>query len=261
MLKKLDSEPVFPSESHSLAVTVGDEHFEQEQFSEAVLSASMGDIKPILNTEDTLTFQNDPQVLLHGPCFSGESVKPPSRRFNKNGNIAAGTKFKRVLECPDCGSKFKRFDYLRKHICVPGQSLGCQHCDLRFPSLSQLTNHLRVHRKMLHCPECNKAFRDRFNLRCHQRTHTGERPHICTDCGSAFAQERGLQEHRNIHTGERPFQCPVCRKGFSHSRTLAKHVVVHSEARPYMCSDCGRAFKIKDNLHQHQKKMHPSKYS
>lgn len=89
----------------------------------------------------------------------------------------------------------------------------------------------------------------------------GERPHICSDCGSAFAQERGLQEHRNIHTGERPFQCPVCRKGFSHSRTLAKHMVVHSEARPYMCSDCGRAFKIKDNLHQHQKKMHPSKYS
>ncbi|KAK3558880.1 hypothetical protein QTP86_032144 [Hemibagrus guttatus] len=259
-LKKLDSEPGFPSESHSLEVTVGDKHFEVEEFSEAVLSPSMVDIKPVLNAQDTPSIRNDSQVLLHGPCYSGESVKSSPRRANKNGNITAGPKLKRVLECPDCGSKFKRFDYLRKHICTPGQSLGCQHCDLRFPSVSQLTNHLRVHRKMLHCPECNKAFRDRFNLRCHQRTHTGERPHICADCGSAFAQERGLQEHRNIHTGERPFQCPVCRKGFSHSRTLAKHVVVHSEARPYMCSDCGRAFKIKDNLHQHQKKMHPSKY-
>ncbi|MCJ8735902.1 hypothetical protein PDJAM_G00252690 [Pangasius djambal] len=259
-LKKLDSEPVFPSDSHSLEVTVGDEHFEEEEFSEAMLSPSAVDIKPVLNAEDTPSIRNDSQLLLHGPCYSGESIKSSPRRANKNGNITTGTKLKRILDCPDCGSKFKRFDYLRKHICTPGQSLGCQHCDLRFPSLSQLTNHLRVHRKMLHCPECNKAFRDRFNLRCHQRTHTGERPHICSDCGSAFAQERGLQEHRNIHTGERPFQCPVCRKGFSHSRTLAKHVVVHSEARPYMCSDCGRAFKIKDNLHQHQKKMHPSKY-
>ncbi|KAI5626975.1 gastrula zinc finger protein XlCGF49.1-like isoform X2, partial [Silurus asotus] len=254
--KKLDPEPVFPSDSNSLEVTVGDEHFEEDEFSEAMLSPSMVDIKPVLNTEGTPFITNDSEVVSHGPCYSGESNKSLPRRANKNGNINTGTKFKRVLECPDCGSKFKRFDYLRKHICTPGQSLGCQHCDLRFPSLSQLTNHLRVHRKMLHCPECNKAFRDRFNLRCHQRTHTGERPHICSDCGSAFAQERGLQEHRNIHTGERPFQCPVCRKGFSHSRTLAKHVVVHSEARPYMCSDCGRAFKIKDNLHQHQKKMH-----
>ncbi|KAM9496842.1 uncharacterized protein Hap1MRO34_002496 isoform 2-T2 [Clarias gariepinus] len=172
-LKKLDSEPVLPSDSHSLEVTVGDEHFEEKQFSEAMFSPSLVDIKPVLNTENTPSIRNDTQVVLHGPCYSGESIKNAQRRANKNGNITTGTKLKRILDCPDCGSKFKRFDYLRKHICTPGQSLGCQHCDLRFPSLSQLTNHLRVHRKMLHCPDCNKAFRDRFNLRCHQRTHTG----------------------------------------------------------------------------------------
>lgn len=133
----------------------------------------MADIKPVLNTEDTPSVRNDSEVVSHGPCCSGETIKSSTRRANMNGNITTGTKLKRILDCPDCGSKFKRFDYLRKHICTPGQSLGCQHCDLRFPSLSQLTNHLRVHRKMLHCPECNKAFRDRFNLRCHQRTHTG----------------------------------------------------------------------------------------
>ncbi|XP_076863661.1 uncharacterized protein LOC143515337 [Brachyhypopomus gauderio] len=263
-LKRRDSE-ICESDGLSLDVGVGHEHFEEEEFSEVVFSPSVVDAKPVLNLEDGPPMRNDSsQILLPGTCFSPESPTFSLRSACMNGDLSTqpdkpDMPLKCMFECPDCGSKFKRFDYLRKHRCTPGQSLGCKHCDLRFPSLSQLTNHLRVHRKMLHCPECNKAFRDRFNLRCHQRTHTGERPHICTDCGSAFAQERGLQEHRNIHTGERPFQCPVCRKGFRHSRTLSKHVVLHSEARPFTCPECGRAFKIKDNLNQHQRKIHHRK--
>ncbi|XP_062857989.1 zinc finger and SCAN domain-containing protein 22-like [Trichomycterus rosablanca] len=262
---KMDPETVYQSDCQSMEVRIGNEHFEEEQnCSEVVLSPTLVDTKPVLNTEemplvrnDVPLVRNDDQILLPGACYSGRSAVTSPRLGSKNGdvNTMTDTKLKRVFDCSECGSKFKRFDHLRKHICTPGKSLGCNQCDQRFPSLTQLTNHLRIHRKMLHCPECNKAFRDRFNLRSHQRTHTGERPHICLDCGSAFAQERGLQEHRNIHTGEKPFQCSVCRKGFRHSRTLAKHVVVHSEARPFKCTDCPRTFKIKDNLKQHQKKM------
>uniref|UniRef100_A0A8B9J628 Uncharacterized protein n=1 Tax=Astyanax mexicanus TaxID=7994 RepID=A0A8B9J628_ASTMX len=237
----------------------------------AVFNPMLVDTKPVLNLEVVHPIVNDSnEMSLPGTCYGNKSTTPSLRSAFKNCDRQVQhhkpeAPVKHALECPTCGSKFKRFDYLQRHRCTPGQSLGCKHCDLRFPTLTQLTNHLRIHRKMLRCPVCNKTFRDRFNLRCHQRTHTAatpvscERPHICTDCGSSFAQERGLLEHRNIHTGEKPFQCPVCRKGFRHSRTLSKHVVLHSEARPFGCSDCGRTFKIKDNLYQHQKKIHHRK--
>uniref|UniRef100_A0A3B1KF74 Zinc finger protein 397-like n=1 Tax=Astyanax mexicanus TaxID=7994 RepID=A0A3B1KF74_ASTMX len=153
-------------------------------------------VHPIVNDSN--------EMSLPGTCYGNKSTTPSLRSAYKNCDRQVQhhkpeAPVKHALECPTCGSKFKRFDYLQRHRCTPGQSLGCKHCDLRFPTLTQLTNHLRIHRKMLRCPVCNKTFRDR------------------------------LLEHRNIHTGEKPFQCPVCRKGFRHSRTLSKHVVLHSE--------------------------------
>lgn len=178
-LKRRDSETIFHSDGLNLEVSGGNEQFEEEEFSEVVFSPSLIDTKPALNPEEVQPFINySNQISLPGTCYSSKPAAPLFMPAYKNCDQTTQSDkseaaLKCVFECPDCGSKFKRFDYLQRHRCTPGQSLGCKHCDLRFPTLSQLTNHLRVHRKMLRCPVCNKTFRDRFNLRCHQRTHTG----------------------------------------------------------------------------------------
>lgn len=178
----MDPETLYQSDCQSIEVRVGNEHFEEEpNYSEDILSSLPVDTKPVLNTEemslrkDVPLVRNDARILLPGTYYSGRPAVTPPLLGSKSGDVSSmmDTKLKHVFNCPECGSKFKRFDHMRKHVCTPGRSLGCSHCDQHFPSLTQLTNHLRIHRKMLHCPECNKVFRDRYNLRSHQRTHTG----------------------------------------------------------------------------------------
>ena len=164
-------------------------------------------------------------------------------------------------ECPDCGRKFARSDYLKEHRRVHSNERPflCMECGLSFKAPSNFRAHLVSHSgvRRYQCDKCGKYFRRTSHRSEHIRTvHEGVRAFKCIHCPRAFSAARGLQLHMMGHTNERPHGCPMCSKRFKSTANLNLHLVIHTGERPYPCRFCERRFTQMSAVKMHEATQH-----
>ena len=80
----------------------------------------------------------------------------------------------------------------------------------------------------------------------------------CEICGRKANTKQYLTKHKYSHLPKSK-SCPVCKKLFRRNRDAIKHTVVHTGAKDYECDTCGNKFGLKENLTQHQSRIHKKK--
>jgi len=164
-------------------------------------------------------------------------------------------------ECPDCGRKFVRSDYLKEHRRVHSNERPflCMECGLSFKAPSHLRDHLKSHAdvRRYRCDQCGKWFRRASHRSEHIRNvHEGVKAFQCKQCPRAFSTANGLKLHVMGHTNERPHACPMCPKQFKRSAKLEQHMVTHTGERPFPCRFCERRFTQTSAVKMHEATQH-----
>lgn len=165
------------------------------------------------------------------------------------------------IQCPDCGRKFARNDYLveHRHIHTGERPYLCVVCGRGFGSAANMRAHLRSHtdERRYQCDECGKWFRRSGGRTEHIRNvHEKVRAYQCQRCPRAFATSGGLKLHMMGHTNERPHACPLCPKRFKSLQTLNLHTSTHTGARLYPCAICGSRFTQRSAAKVHEATQH-----
>lgn len=106
----------------------------------------------------------------------------------------------RQFSCNQCGKKFRRQAYLRKHQQTHASDsiYVCQFCSKIYPNDNARAKHEITHTggKELTCTLCNTSFPNKIVLEKHVRQH-GNDKFDCKYCDSSFCSSPGLTRHIN----------------------------------------------------------------
>uniref|UniRef100_A0A7N8Y4B6 Uncharacterized LOC113122645 n=1 Tax=Mastacembelus armatus TaxID=205130 RepID=A0A7N8Y4B6_9TELE len=166
-----------------------------------------------------------------------------------------------LYHCSVCPRTFSEIQDLIAHHqeCVGKykRQIDCPECGMSFVRRTRLLSHLRVHRlhkplrpKIPRCDQCNKGFTSVKSWIAHIDLHK-EKPFWCLVCAKGFRDEESLDKHLQGHS-LRQHKCDICQKRFQTSAHLMNHYTTHSRAKPYQCSYCGRSFSQARNLISHR---------
>lgn len=143
--------------------------------------------------------------------FNSEGTNSAQSVTNLGTDTLAQEKLK--FSCDDCGRKFLKDAYLKKHKKINAcfRPVPCQHCPQYFHSKTTLEAHValnHVARKTkvpvtFPCRICNKTFNRKRKLTHHEVTHL--KRFKCDKCGQAVGQPDFSQPHRC--TVMKPFVC------------------------------------------------------
>lgn len=164
-------------------------------------------------------------------------------------------------KCPVCDRKIKESDYklhLEKHNGSLKQYI-CDKCGKIFKHPSAFKTHYLTHGSELKykCQFCPYRGLHQGLLKIHVRTHTGDYNYKCTECPARFITKSNLSKHLQRHNGQCTIRCEECGKGFYAKRDLEKHKEnSHMTIKNHVCEICGKAFGHRDNMLNHQLKVH-----
>lgn len=173
----------------------------------------------------------------------------------------------RPYACEDCGERFIRKDYVRRHSAKCSQKRGhlstrlskstlfksqqtisksptkgfsCAYCSSRFLLFSELQEHfLNEHKLETKVPPVSSA---------PLQHHLSNIPNIKEEpldesCDKQFSVEV-----------PKPFTCPVCNMSFTNNAGLTGHLRVHTRKIPFNCKTCKKGFWNKSLLRNHKRK-------
>jgi uncharacterized Zn-finger protein len=174
-----------------------------------------------------------------------------------------------VFECIVCQKTFNQENYLKFHLYTahrPSTNLKphvCTYCGKCFKVKAKLKLHCRIHTNELKfsCDYCGKRFLHKQAIVEHVKVHFDIRTEKCEICKKRFRNRNTLKSHYRIHTGEKPYQCRLCLKRFTSNGILYRHMKSHGNAAMYACQFCGEEARMKVDLLNHIKVIHPQEFS
>ena len=176
---------------------------------------------------------------------------------------------KKSFECTLCERRFKRMDFLRKHLRIhKRRPYVCTFCEKRFSAKPSLMRHIRAfcrnkHDKILNTqlhkhegqrPKslrymlCCRDFSRRIDRHKHSFYQNGRKPFHFVLCGRQFSCKEVLNKRLQSY-GDKPFTCTIC--GEAVRGHLGSHPRIHSGEKPYTCTLCGKGFAEQGTLKTH----------
>ncbi|KAM9782915.1 uncharacterized protein ACB057_015198 [Neosynchiropus ocellatus] len=223
---------------------------------------------------------------LNGPVSDTDSELDPLAEADgvdaedKANSDRASTKGEKpVLDCAECGRKFKYVSQLVLHQRLHSgeRPFRCPECGKTFRKNYNLTLHMKTHGKShiyQACPYCKIKF-SYFEYAEHMKTHVNDvipqtlepspqgeatpppatakkaEDKICSYCGKAFRFQSALIRHVRVHTGEKPYKCDICGKAFGQPYFLRVHELTHWSVKRYNCTGCQKSFAHYSNAKNH----------
>lgn len=130
-------------------------------------------------------------------------VTATATSFNNNHTTVTSTDYRAgesQFSCNQCGKKFRRQAYLRKHQQTHASDsiFVCQFCSKIYPNDNARAKHEITHTggKELTCTLCNTSFPNKIVLEKHVRQH-GNDKFDCKYCDNTFCSSPGLTRHIN----------------------------------------------------------------
>ena len=126
------------------------------------------DIFPLQPEPEKKSMENNPEKTIDNNqvITEADNIQVITEAVN---NI----KLSSTLQCPECGAKYEKEGYLKKHI---GEKHGegkidpiCKECGKLLSCNQALTRHMKTHMK---CKSCNKTFDSIDEARTHIKQHT-----------------------------------------------------------------------------------------
>lgn len=189
----------------------------------------------------------------------------------------------RPYACDDCGQRFIRKDYVKRHsvrctkkrciatprlsksvVCQSQQSahrsppkgFSCAYCSSRFLLFSQLQEHfLNAHKLETKVPPTSSA-----PLQHHLSSipNIKEEPMEENCDGAKSICEVDAAPGSKVPN---PVSCPVCNMSFTNKAGLTGHMRVHTMELPFNCKICKKGFWNKKLLHNHNRKCRYGQFS
>ena len=174
--------------------------------------------------------------------------------------------------CDICDKEFQmKPDFLKHYrgFHKNVQEFLCEYCDKKLSTKLTLEKHIgRFHTDKVtskfQCEKCQKTFTLESNLKKHiQSVHLNERD-FCNICGKSISKDNLRQHLLNVHPSDNnKFQCKCCNKSFASKTYLNFHIKnMHSkksnkQAMHFEYSDCKKGFSHRNDLEQHNSRVHP----
>lgn len=157
---------------------------------------------------DDFSFKSEWDLQVHGINVHCKSMQSLNAHKKMHSTVSS------TNVCPICESKFRRKDYLMRHIKSHNETRSkdfkCYICKKDFQSNGYLKNHIKRHteKKIHQCHVCGVRFLLAGLLRKHMKEHEGE-VWRCTQCQKEFSNKSKLTAHEKTHVTERNFRCDV----------------------------------------------------
>ncbi|XP_075157732.1 uncharacterized protein LOC142230999 [Haematobia irritans] len=219
-------------------------------------------------------YQSENSTIYHQPMANYPSslnpdlLKVPSKkRYSKNPKQRKKlyskswddldpviAQWKPVVECYMCSEKFTLITGVRKHFMEkhPSDVFYFTCCDRQLSLRHKILEHARHHLCPTKCPLCHRRFQDKFSFSSHMfyLHKQGEFP----------KEEQEEDDSDGIQRAVYP-KCGFCGMLFEDHSKLREHLTTHQGLWDRKCIKCSLSFRIREELYQHLKSVHPLLYA